>query len=149
MANFLRNKAVWAVSATVGALYFVPKLTGNKSNVFETPGTQNIGNRWSAGGGAPTHTPAGATKRGDPNSVEPSTHNPADVTSKAFQDNIASQRPGSGEVCSTVVDRPPAAAYSDNRRLRSPVPLRRLGTQRTTAKIKANDMPVNSTNHLL
>ncbi|KAH7062357.1 hypothetical protein B0J12DRAFT_235345 [Macrophomina phaseolina] len=77
MANFLRNKAVWAVSATVGALYFVPKLTGNKSNVFETPGTQNIGNRWSAGGGAPTHTPAGATKRGDPNSVEPSTHNPA------------------------------------------------------------------------
>ncbi|KAK7734555.1 hypothetical protein SLS57_000252 [Botryosphaeria dothidea] len=98
MANFLKNKAVWVVGTTVGVLYLVPKLSGNKNNVFETPGTQNIADRWSAGGGTPTHTPAAATKRGDPNHVVSPRENPADVTSKSFKENIASQRPREASV---------------------------------------------------
>ena len=33
-------------------------------NPYKTQGVQNIEDRFSAGGGSPTHTPAGGTKRG-------------------------------------------------------------------------------------
>ncbi|GME28347.1 hypothetical protein BKCO1_5200080 [Neofusicoccum parvum] len=72
MSRLLRNKAVWTVGGAISIFYLVPRLSGNKDNVFETQAAQNIGDRWSAGGGTPTHTPATATKRGDPNHVEPS-----------------------------------------------------------------------------
>lgn len=39
-------------------------------NVPSTPGTQNIENRWSAGGGAKSHTPALGTRRGDAEDVK-------------------------------------------------------------------------------
>ncbi|KAF2474871.1 uncharacterized protein BDR25DRAFT_255365 [Lindgomyces ingoldianus] len=40
-------------------------------NPYKTREVQNIEDRFTAGGGAPTHTPGGGTKRGDSNNVEP------------------------------------------------------------------------------
>jgi hypothetical protein len=38
-------------------------------NPYKTQGIQNIEDRFSAGGGAPTHTPAGGSKRGTSGTV--------------------------------------------------------------------------------
>lgn len=70
MAYLFKSKPVWVVGGALSLFYLVPRLSGNKENVFETPATQNIADRWSAGGGTPTHTPAQATKRGDPSHVD-------------------------------------------------------------------------------
>ncbi|KAL1635697.1 hypothetical protein SLS58_010135 [Diplodia intermedia] len=94
MANLLKNKAVWVVGGALSLFYMVPKFSGNSDNVFETPGVQNIGDRWSAGGGTPTHTPAGATKRGDPHHNESSRDGSTSVNSEHFKDKHADQRHG-------------------------------------------------------
>ncbi|KAF2652079.1 hypothetical protein K491DRAFT_695903 [Lophiostoma macrostomum CBS 122681] len=39
-------------------------------NPYKTPGTQNVEDRFTAGGGTPYHTPAVATKRGDSKNTE-------------------------------------------------------------------------------
>ncbi|OJD31110.1 uncharacterized protein BKCO1_5200080 [Diplodia corticola] len=92
MANLLRNKAVWAVGGALGVFYMVPKFSGNSDNVFETPGVQNIGERWSAGGGTPTHTPATATRRGDPHDTESPRDGPTSVNTEHFKEKLADQR---------------------------------------------------------
>ncbi|KAF2142098.1 uncharacterized protein K452DRAFT_270839 [Aplosporella prunicola CBS 121167] len=94
--SFLKSKAVMAVGATVGILYLVPKFSGNSSNVFETPGSKNIADRWSAGGGSTTHTPAAATRRGDPQDTESRAEQSArtGVDSEHFKEHLISQRPG-------------------------------------------------------
>ena len=38
-------------------------------NPYKTQGVQNIEDRYSAGGGHPTHTPAGGTQRGTSNKL--------------------------------------------------------------------------------
>ncbi|KAK8255976.1 hypothetical protein IWZ00DRAFT_146865 [Phyllosticta capitalensis] len=53
---FFKSKAFWGITATTaGAIYAVPKLTGN---LFETPATRGVAEAFTAGGGSPTHTPA-------------------------------------------------------------------------------------------
>ncbi|GAM86480.1 hypothetical protein ANO11243_044940 [Dothideomycetidae sp. 11243] len=47
-----------------GAAYFVASRRGRSGATLQTPGMQNIGDRWSSGGGAEGHTPAMATPRG-------------------------------------------------------------------------------------
>ncbi|EON69159.1 hypothetical protein W97_08517 [Coniosporium apollinis CBS 100218] len=63
-------------------------------NVFETPGSKQIGDRWSAAGGKDTHTPGAATRRGDPDHVEPNQVKGGGIDSKHFQERVADQRPG-------------------------------------------------------
>lgn len=60
-----RNLAIMGVAIT--AAMFYPRAP----NIFETPGTKNIGDRFSAAGAKDTHTPGVATRRGDSNHVEP------------------------------------------------------------------------------
>jgi len=85
---------VLAGAGIAAALYFIP------GNIFSTPGTKNIGNAWSRGGGTHDHTPAIATRRGDPDHVEPNQINPkgesgsAGINSEHFREKQAAQRPG-------------------------------------------------------
>jgi len=61
---------------------FKPLLTGflNYSNPFETQGTKNIGERWSAGGGSDVHTPGAATPRGNKEDTTENQVNPKGST---------------------------------------------------------------------
>jgi hypothetical protein len=55
--NNPRNLAL-AGAGVAAVLYIIP------GNIFNTPGTKNIGDAWSRGGGSTTHTPAISTPRG-------------------------------------------------------------------------------------
>ncbi|KAF2429913.1 hypothetical protein EJ08DRAFT_679634 [Tothia fuscella] len=83
--NNPRNLAM--IAAGVGAaVYFIP------GNVFSTPGTKNIGDAWSRGGGSTTHTPAISTPRGYAEKTESNQLNPKGIDTQHFKDNHASQR---------------------------------------------------------
>jgi len=62
-------------------------------NPYKTQGVQNIEDRYSAGGGHPTHTPAGGTQRGSSTNNESRAaggHKGPD--SEHFKENISSQQ---------------------------------------------------------
>ncbi len=67
MDKLLRPRNLMILGVAITAAMFYPKAP----NVFETPGSKQIGDRWSAAGGKDTHTPGAATRRGDPDHVEP------------------------------------------------------------------------------
>lgn len=66
-SSMLRPRNLAIVGGAIGGAYY----TFTTFNVFETPATKAIGDRYSAGGGTPTHLPATATKLGDPDHVVP------------------------------------------------------------------------------
>ncbi|SMQ52150.1 unnamed protein product [Zymoseptoria tritici ST99CH_3D7] len=86
-----RNFAIGAGSVAAIA-YIVPKLTGGKP--IETFGSQNIADRYSAGGGSKTHLPGAATPRGEgnPDNVTSNQTNPKGVDTKHFKENHSDQK---------------------------------------------------------
>jgi len=69
-------------------------------NPYKTQGVQNIGDRFTAGGGHPTHTPAAGTMRGSSTNKESRTvggHQGPD--SEKYKDQISDQQ---SEVCHTL-----------------------------------------------
>ena len=62
------------------------------SNVFETPAVQNVGDRFSAGGGTQTHTPAIASPKNAKDTSTP--HQQKGVGTVEFDEKHMSQRPG-------------------------------------------------------
>ncbi|KAI4844741.1 hypothetical protein E4T44_06026 [Aureobasidium sp. EXF-8845] len=64
------------------------------SNPFETQGTRNIADRWSAGGGSDVHTPGAATPRGNSAATTPNQKDPKGINTEHFQEHQISQRPG-------------------------------------------------------
>ncbi|KAL8707917.1 MAG: hypothetical protein Q9220_007137 [cf. Caloplaca sp. 1 TL-2023] len=61
--------------------------------VFHTPGVDNIEKRWSAGGGSRNHTPATATKLGDPDNVAGNLVEEKGMGSPHYQEKIGGQKP--------------------------------------------------------
>ncbi|KAF2094161.1 hypothetical protein NA57DRAFT_80578 [Rhizodiscina lignyota] len=90
MANNPRNLLLGA--AGVGACLYL-----FTNNIFSTPGTKQIEDRFSAGGGSDTHTPAQATPRGRPEMTQGAAGSRG-VDSKYFKENYASQLDDSGPV---------------------------------------------------
>lgn len=99
MAKFLtpRNLAIGGGLGAAVLLFPRTRQTVNpvgeqNSNVFETPGVKNIGERYATQGGTETHMPGVATPRG---STEKQT-SPQDTmngtTSGKFKDRIADQK---------------------------------------------------------
>ncbi|KAF1943421.1 hypothetical protein EJ02DRAFT_433185 [Clathrospora elynae] len=62
-------------------------------NPYKTQGVQNIEDRFSSGGGSPTHTPAGGTKRGSATDNEGRHDGPSKgPDSEHFKANISDQQ---------------------------------------------------------
>ncbi|KAL1393278.1 hypothetical protein HDK64DRAFT_304405 [Phyllosticta capitalensis] len=88
---FLKSKAFWGITATTaGAIYAVPKLTGN---LFETPATRGVAEAFTAGGGSPTHTPAAGNATRSRTEVRQRREGEGvGLGSKHFHENHAAQR---------------------------------------------------------
>ncbi|KAL9101136.1 MAG: hypothetical protein Q9163_003580 [Psora crenata] len=66
-------------------------------NPFRTPGVKNIEQRYSSGGGTQHSTPGTATKRGNPDHVEPNVEKSKAIGTPYYDEKIGDQRPGVGE----------------------------------------------------
>ncbi|KAK4546020.1 hypothetical protein LTR36_002157 [Oleoguttula mirabilis] len=97
MSNWLRPRNFFIVGGVAAAAFLFPRTSAKANpigNVFETPGTKNIGDSWSRGGGSNTHTPGAATKRGDKDMTISSQENPKGVDTPQFQKTQNEQKPG-------------------------------------------------------
>ncbi|EME79975.1 uncharacterized protein MYCFIDRAFT_56530 [Pseudocercospora fijiensis CIRAD86] len=85
-----RNAAIGA-----GVVGVIAYLGSKRTAPIETFGSQNVANRFSAGGASKTHTPAIATKLGgDPDHVTSNQMNPKGIDSKHFKEHIVPQKAG-------------------------------------------------------
>jgi len=87
-----RNLAIGG--AVLAALAFVPTPGSKTTNPFQTQGTNNIGERWSAAGGSTVHTPGVATPRGDSKNEKENQVNPTGMPHDKFKETQSDQRPG-------------------------------------------------------
>lgn len=60
MSGMLKPRNLMLGGAVLGGIYFV----GLPFNIFNTPASQNVGDRFAAVGGSNTHAPGVATPRG-------------------------------------------------------------------------------------
>ncbi|EAT88995.1 hypothetical protein SNOG_03790 [Parastagonospora nodorum SN15] len=84
---------IFMAGGGVGFAYYLYMRQYWFPNPYKTQGVQNIEDRFSAGGGHPTHTPGYATKRGSSTDNESRTqdgHKGPD--SEHFKENISSQQ---------------------------------------------------------
>ncbi|KAF1987689.1 hypothetical protein K402DRAFT_392493 [Aulographum hederae CBS 113979] len=66
MSGLSKPRNLLLAAGAVGAVvYMVP------GNIFHTPATKSVGERWSKGGGSDTHTPAMATPLGSAEQTTP------------------------------------------------------------------------------
>nr|POF18335.1 hypothetical protein CFP56_78336 [Quercus suber] len=83
-------------AGVVGAAVFLfPRTTAKANpvgNVFDTPASQSVGDRYSAGGGSNTHLPGAATRRGDASQTHSSQETHNGVGTPAFQDKHGDQK---------------------------------------------------------
>ncbi|PSK43666.1 hypothetical protein C1H76_1581 [Elsinoe australis] len=92
-----RNLAI-AAGGGLAAFYIFPKTSAAKINPLNTTGTQNIEERWSAGGGSGKHTPGVATPRGaspDSRNAELTGNDqikPKGLPYNHYKDNISDQK---------------------------------------------------------
>ncbi|EMC91146.1 hypothetical protein BAUCODRAFT_316419 [Baudoinia panamericana UAMH 10762] len=73
------------------------------SNVFETPGVKNIGDRYAAGGASNTHQTGVATPRGNSDNTISNQSQPKGIDTPRFQKEQADQKIGDPS--------PPEAAF--------------------------------------
>ncbi|PNS20513.1 hypothetical protein CAC42_5963 [Sphaceloma murrayae] len=97
-----RNLAI-AGGAGVFAFFVLPRTSAAKLNPMNTPGVQNIEDRWSAGGGSDKHTPGVATPRGgSPGSGNSELTgnnqvNPRGLPTSHYKDNVSDQKVDSAQ----------------------------------------------------
>ncbi|KAH0285301.1 hypothetical protein KCU62_g7613, partial [Aureobasidium sp. EXF-3399] len=94
MSFWSRPRNLVILGGVIVGSFFVPTFGAKTTNPFETQGTKNIGERWSAGGGSDVHTPGAATPRGDSKNTQENQSNPSGIRSEHFQEHQISQRPG-------------------------------------------------------
>ncbi|KAI9700597.1 MAG: hypothetical protein M1820_006751 [Bogoriella megaspora] len=94
MSGFFRPRNLAVAGGAISILFLVPQFSGANMNMFNTHASQSVTDRFNSGGGAGTHTPGVATKRGtegDPKAIDPP-HGRQGPDSEKFRDNIESQR---------------------------------------------------------
>ncbi|KAF7188165.1 hypothetical protein HII31_10450 [Pseudocercospora fuligena] len=89
------SKILTPLNAAIGAgvVGVIAYLGSKRTGPIETFGSQNIADRYSAGGASKTHAPAVATKRGgDPDHVTSNQLNPKGIDTEHFKEHQAGQK---------------------------------------------------------
>ncbi|KAF1355063.1 hypothetical protein BDV97DRAFT_344633 [Delphinella strobiligena] len=94
MSGWARPRNLLIGGGVLAALAFVPTPGSKSTNPFETQGTKNITNRFSASGGTDVHTPGVATKRGDAADTRERQNANTGMPSEHFKEYQSDQRPG-------------------------------------------------------
>ncbi|KAK5122469.1 hypothetical protein LTR85_004053 [Meristemomyces frigidus] len=108
MSGWLRPRNAFIVAGVGAAAFLFPRTSAKANpvgNLFETPGTKNIGDSWSRGGGSNTHTPGAATKRGDKDMTVSTQENPKGIDTPHFQKTQNEQKPGQADMINSAYNK--------------------------------------------